>query len=82
MHHLSAGTVAVSFRLAGLCYAAFLGIVPGCASEQQDVITGPTAESPDRAASLVRVGPPETVLSAQERPYSWPDGTMGPLRDG
>jgi hypothetical protein len=82
VHHLSARTVAVSFRLAGLCYAAFLGIVPGCASEQQDVITGPTAESPDRAASLVRVGPPETVLSAKERPYSWPDGTMGLLRDG
>jgi hypothetical protein len=54
--------------------ACLMGIALGCA---------PTFQTAARSArpSIVQVGPPEVVLSANERPYSWPDGTMGILQD-
>ncbi len=52
--------------LVGLLFALVVGTTPGCAG----------------SPSIVGIGPPETVLSSKERPYSWPDGTMGIVRDG
>ncbi|BCA54117.1 hypothetical protein W02_12570 [Nitrospira sp. KM1] len=34
------------------------------------------------AGPSLQIGPAEVVLTAEKRPYSWPDGTMGIVKDG
>jgi hypothetical protein len=34
------------------------------------------------AESVVQIGPAEVVLATKDKPYSWPDGTIGIIREG
>ena len=57
-------------------------IVAGATASCGTIESGQQRMGRSASSSIVRIGPPETVLSSTERPYAWPDGTMGILRDG
>ena len=59
-----------------------LAAIMGCAIDKGHGDTRYQAERPVGAAAAVQVGVAETVLSAKDRPYSWPDGTMGIVQAG
>lgn len=53
-----------------------VGCLAACASEASQV-----RKIASGAESALRVGSAEIVLATRDKPYSWPDGTIGILRD-
>lgn len=68
--------------LGGPIFASVVGSIPGCVFEETSRLEHRQSVTETDSASIVGIGPPETVLSSTNRPYSWPDGTMGIVRDG
>lgn len=65
-------------RLRGLLVIAVC--FHGCTSETLQV--GKATLEPGPGDHVVRVGPAEVVLATKDKPYSWPDGTIGIMREG
>jgi hypothetical protein len=66
---------AVAYRL--LLLFIGVGCLAACASEQSQARKAVIGTEP-----ALQVGSAEIVLATRDKPYSWPDGTIGILRNG